>query len=192
MMDRGLQTRPEHICVFCGSSDGAHPAYREEATHLGARLAARGFGLVYGGASVGLMGAVADAALAGGASVIGVLPAVLKDREIAHRGLTELHYVDTMHERKALMADGAGAFLALPGGFGTLDEFLEILTWAQLGLHAKPCVLVNTRGYFDGLLRFLDHAVAEGFIRDQHRATLQVASGADDALDKIKRALPRL
>ena len=192
MMDRGLQTRPEHICVFCGSSDGAHPAYREEATHLGARLAAHGFGLVYGGASVGLMGAVADAALAGGAPVIGVLPAVLKDREIAHRGLTELHYVDTMHERKALMANRAGAFLALPGGFGTLDEFLEILTWAQLGLHAKPCVLVNTRGYFDGLLRFLDHAVAEGFIRDQHRATLQVASGADDALDKIKRALPRL
>ena len=192
MMDRGFQTRREHICVFCGSSDGAHPVYREEATGLGAWLAARGFGLVYGGASVGLMGAVADAALAGGAPVIGVLPAVLKDREIAHRGLTELHYVDTMHERKALMANRAGAFLALPGGFGTLDEFLEILTWAQLGLHAKPCVLVNTRGYFDGLLRFLDHAVAEGFIRDQHRATLQVASGADDALDKIKRALPRL
>ena len=179
------------LCVFCGSSYGAHPAYREEAAKLGALLAARGFGLVYGGASVGLMGAVADAALAGGAPVIGVLPAILKDREIAHPGLTELHYVDTMHERKARMADRADAFLALPGGFGTLDEFLEILTWAQFGLHSKPCLLVNTRSYFDGLLRFLDHAVAEGFIRDQHRTTLQAAIGADDALDRMERALPR-
>ena len=180
----------KHICVFCGSSNGAHPTYREQAAHLGAMLAARGFGLVYGGASVGLMGALADAALSGGAPVLGVLPAVLKDREIAHPGLTELLYVSTMHERKALMADRADAFLALPGGFGTLDEFLEILTWAQLGLHAKPCVLINTRGYFDSLLRFLDHAVAEGFLHARHRAALQIAPEAANALDRIERALP--
>ena len=153
-------------------------------------LAERGLGLVYGGASVGLMGAVADAALAGGAPVVGVLPAVLKDREVAHRGLTELHYVDTMHERKAMMADRADAFLAMPGGFGTLDEFLEILTWAQLGIHARPCVLVNTQGYFESLLRFFDHAVEQGFVRAQHRAALHVAADAQDALDFVERALP--
>ena len=188
MMDRAFQA--VYICVFCGSSNGAHPAYRAEAAHLGTLLAARRFGLVYGGASVGLMGALADSALSGGAPVVGVLPAVLKDREIAHPGLTELLYVATMHQRKALMADHAHAFLALPGGFGTLDEFLEILTWSQLGLHAKPCLLINTRGYFDGLLQFLDHAVAEGFIRNQHRATLQVAPDAETALNHIERALP--
>lgn len=137
---------------------------------------------MYGGASVGLMGLVADAALAGRAPVVGVLPAVLKDREIAHAGLTELHYVETMHARKALMAEHACAFVALPGGFGTLDELLEILTWAQLGIHAKPCVLVNTRGYFDGLLRFLEHAVSEGFVRPKHRARVLVAPDAEAAV----------
>jgi uncharacterized protein (TIGR00730 family) len=177
-----------YTCVFCGSRDGARPAYREEAARLGSLLAAQGFGLVYGGASIGLMGAVADAALAGGAPVIGVLPAVLKDREVAHSGLTELHFVATMHERKAVMADRANAFVALPGGFGTLDEFLEILTWAQLGIHAKPCILVNTHGYFDGLLQFLDHAVTEGFVRAAHRATLLVAPDAEAALSLLDAA----
>lgn len=180
-----------YVCVFCGSNDGADAVYRAEATRLGSLLAARGFGLVYGGASIGLMAAVADAALAGGAPVIGVLPSVLKDREVAHSRLTELHYVETMHQRKALMADRAAAFIALPGGFGTLDELLEILTWAQLGIHAKPCLLVNTRGYFDGLLRFLDHALTEGFIHPRHRTILQVARDAEGALVPLEGALKR-
>jgi uncharacterized protein (TIGR00730 family) len=179
----------KHVCVFCGSSDGARPAYLDAAIALGAGLGARGFGLVYGGANSGLMGAVADAALAAGAPVIGVLPSVLKDREVAHLGLTELHYVDTMHERKALMAERANAFVALPGGFGTLDEFLEVLTWGQLGIHAKPCVLVNTQGYFDRLLQFLDHAEAEGFLQPQYRARVQVVADAVGAMALIASAL---
>jgi uncharacterized protein (TIGR00730 family) len=146
-------------------------------------------GLVYGGASIGLMGALADAALAAGAPVVGVLPAVLRGREIAHPGLTELHFVGSMHERKALMAERSDAFLALPGGYGTLDEFLEILTWAQLGIHAKPCVLINMRGFYDGLLTFLDHAVEEGFLQPRNRALIQVASTVDQALDTVQAAL---
>lgn len=171
-----------YICVFCASSEGNDPAYRAAAGQLGTLLAKQGFGLVYGGACVGLMGAVADAALAGGAPVVGVLPEVLKDREVAHPGLTELHYVASMHERKAMMAGRASAFIALPGGFGTLDEFLEILTWAQLGIHAKPCVLVNTLGYYDGLLAFIEHAVMAGFIRAQHRGAIQVVTDAGAAV----------
>ena len=177
------------ICVFCGSSDGACPEYRAEATRLGTVLAARGWGLVYGGASVGLMGAAADATLAGGAPVVGVLPSVLREKEVAHRGLSELLYVDTMHQRKALMAERAHAFIVLPGGFGTLDEFFEILTWAQLGIHAKPCVLVNTLGYFDGLLAFLEHAVAQGFLRAAHRRSLSVAPDAEAALAMLPSTL---
>ena len=180
----------KYLCVFCGSTDGTDPEFRREASALGILLGARGFGLVYGGASVGLMGAVADASLAAGAPVVGVLPAVLRDREVAHSGLTELHYVGSMHERKALMSDRADAFLALPGGFGTLDEFVEILTWAQLGIHAKPCVLVNTGGYFDALLAFLDHAVAEGFLRPQNHALIKIAGNAEEAVALIEQALP--
>ncbi len=179
----------QYVCVFCGSSDGADPAYLQAATHLGSLLAARGFGLVYGGASIGLMAAVANAALAGGAPVVGVLPAVIEGREVAHPALTELHLVGTMHERKALMAERADAFVALPGGFGTLDEFLEILTWAQLGIHRKPCVLVNTRGYFDGLLSFLDHAVRERFIQPRHRGAMEVVADANAALATLERLL---
>ena len=177
------------ICVFCGSTNGTHPEYRIEAAHLGTLLAACGFSLVYGGTSVGLMGAVADAALAGGAPVVGVLPDVLKEREIAHPGLTELHYVGSMHERKAMMADRADAFVALPGGFGTLDEFIEVVTWAQLGIHSKPCVLVNTHGYFDGLLRFLDHSVSEGFVREANRSRVQVVESVEAAISLIEAAL---
>src|ERR1700679_3855697 len=145
--------------VYCGSADGNDPAYLAEARALGAAIAAAGLGLVYGGASAGLMGAVADAALAGGAEVIGVLPDILAGKEIAHAGLTRLELVSTMHERKARMAELADAFLILPGGYGTLEELLEIVTWAQLRLHSKPCILINTAGYWNGLLAFLDKAV---------------------------------
>ncbi len=165
------------------------PEYLEAARRLGNSLGGRGMGLVYGGASVGLMGALADAALAAGAPVVGVLPAVLEGREIAHRGLSELHFVGTMHERKALMAERADAFLALPGGYGTLDEFVEILTWAQLGIHAKPCVLVNMLGFYDGLLGFLDHAVEEGFLQAPNRALIRVAASVEEALDVLEASL---
>jgi uncharacterized protein (TIGR00730 family) len=178
-----------YAAVFCASSSGTAPEYLDAAKALGRELGARGMGLVYGGASVGLMGALADAALAAGAPVIGVLPAVLRDREIAHPGLSELHFVSTMHERKALMADRADAFLALPGGYGTLDEFLEILTWAQLGIHAKPCVLVNVLGFYDGLLRFLDHAVDQGFLQPRNRALIRVVTSVDEALESLHAAV---
>lgn len=156
--------------------------YRQAAEQLGRLLGERGFGLVYGGASIGLMGAVADAALAAGAPVLGVVPEVLRDAEVAHAGLTELHYVDSMHQRKALMAERADAFIALPGGFGTLDELMEIVTWRQLRIHAKPIVLVNTEQYFDGLLVFLDHAIKAGFIKAEHRAALLVVPTVEAAV----------
>jgi len=175
------------ICVFCGSSVGADAKYVAEAKSLGEQIAARGLGLVYGGTSIGLMGAAADAALAGGAEVIGVLPRNLQDREIAHRGLTSLRLVGSMHERKALMASLSDAFVALPGGYGTLDEFFEIVTWAQLKIHLKPCILINTGGYYDPLLRFLDHAVREEFVGPANRDLVQVAQNPADALESIAR-----
>ena len=167
---------------------GARPEYESAAGDLGRRIAEGGYGLVYGGGSVGLMGVAADAALAAGGEVVGVIPDVIVDLEVGHSGLTELHIVRTMHERKALMAERADAFLALPGGFGTMDEFMEIVTWAQLGIHSKPCVLVNVAGYFDGLLRFLDVGVSEEFIRPGNRALVQVASDATEALEIVERA----
>jgi uncharacterized protein (TIGR00730 family) len=170
------------VCVFCGSSPGAHPDYEAAARALGAGLADAGAQVVYGGASVGLMGALADAALAAGGEVVGVIPQSLVDREVAHPGLTALHVVGTLHERKARMAELSDAFVALPGGAGTLEELFEIYTWGQLGLHAKPLALVNVRGYFDGLLAFLDHAMAEGFLPAEHRARLTVADGPTDAV----------
>jgi uncharacterized protein (TIGR00730 family) len=175
------------ICVFCGSSVGANPRHLAEAKSLGRQMAGGGWGLVYGGTSVGLMGAVADAALSGGAEVIGVLPDALQDREIAHRGLTKLLPVGSMHERKALMASLSDAFIALPGGFGTLDEFFEIVTWAQLNIHSKPCVLINTDGYYDFLLRFLDHAVAQGFVRPTSLGLVQVKGDSAEALQWLER-----
>lgn len=175
------------ICVFCGSADGARPEYAETARELGRSIASKGYGLVYGGASVGLMGALADAGLAAGGEVLGVIPDVIMDREIAHRGLTKLHVVRTMHERKAMMADRADAFVALPGGYGTMDEFIEIVTWAQLRIHAKPCVLINVGGYYDGLLGFFDTAVAEGLIRPENRGLVQVAPDAAGAVEIIER-----
>ena len=173
------------VAVYCGSADGSRPAFRAEALALGEAIAAAGFGLVYGGANIGLMGAVADAALAGGAEVIGVLPDVLVGKEIAHAGLTALEMVPTMHERKARMAELADAFLVLPGGYGTLDELMEAVTWAQLRMHAKPCVLINTEGYWDGLLAFLDSAVAAGFLRAENKKLLLVAANAGEAVRMI-------
>ena len=174
-----------HICVFCGSSVGANPKYLAEAKSLGRHMAGRGWGLIYGGTSIGLMGATADAALSGGAEVIGVLPKALQDREIAHRGLTKLHLVGSMHERKASMASLSDAFIALPGGYGTLDEFFEIVTWAQLKIHSKPCVLINTDGYYDFLLRFLDHVVTQEFVRPANLRLVQVARDSEEALHWI-------
>ena len=171
--------------VYCGSANGNDPAFLAEAKALGAAIAAAGLDLVYGGASVGLMGAVADAALADGAEVIGVLPDVLAGKEIAHAGLTRLELVSTMHERKARMAELADAFLVLPGGYGTLEELLEVVTWAQLRLHAKPIVLINTVGYWDGLLGFLDTALAAGFLKPKNRALMLVAGSALEAVRMV-------
>jgi hypothetical protein len=171
------------VAVYCGSAEGSDPAFLAEATALGRAIAAAGMGLVYGGANVGLMGAVADAALAAGAEVIGVLPEVLAGKEIAHTGLTSLELVPTMHERKARMAELADAFLVLPGGYGTLDELMEAVTWAQLGLHAKPCILINTAGYWDGLVAFLDSTVTAGFLKAENRRLLLVSSNAAEAVN---------
>ena len=175
----------KRVAVYCGSAPGSNPAYLAEAKALGEALARARLGLVYGGASVGLMGAVADAALAGGAEVIGVLPEILSGSEIAHRGLTRLEMVPTMHERKARMVKLADAFLMLPGGYGTLDEMMEIVTWKQLRLHAKPCVLINTHGYWDPLLAFLDRAVEAGFLRLENRGLLEVVPGANEAVMRV-------
>ena len=178
-------TRTRRVAVYCGSADGKDPAFLVEARALGSAIAAAGLGVVYGGANVGLMGAVADAALEAGADVIGVLPEVLAGREIAHTGLTRLETVATMHQRKARMVALAEAFLILPGGFGTLDEMLEIVTWSQLRLHAKPCILINTLGYWDGLLKFLDSTVAAGFLKPENRALLLVAESAQEAVERV-------
>lgn len=179
------QKSVRRVAVYCGSADGNNPAFRSEAMALGAAIATAGLGLVYGGASVGLMGAVADAALAGGAEVIGVLPDVLAGKEIAHNGLSTLELVSTMHERKARMAELADAFLVLPGGYGTLEELLEAVTWAQLRLHAKLCILINTVGYWDGLLTFLDTAVSAGFLKPKNRALMRVAASAKEAVGMV-------
>lgn len=162
--------RLERVCVFCGSNRGKRPEYLAAATAVGTLLAERGIGLVYGAGNVGLMGALADAALAAGGEVIGVIPEALVQWEVAHQGLTELRIVGSMHERKAQMADLSDAFLALPGGFGTLEELCEVLTWSQLGIHAKPCGLLNVESYFDPLLRLFDQAVDEAFLRTAHRS----------------------
>lgn len=179
--------RRRRVCVFCGSSEGAQTAYRAAAAELGRTLARAGLGVVYGGARVGLMGALADAALAAGGEVIGVIPRGLAAREIAHDGLSRLYVVETMHERKARMAQQSDAFVALPGGYGTLEELFEAVTWTQLGIHAKPCLMMNTQGYFDALLRFLDHAMREGFIQGRHRGAIRVASDARETLRMLGR-----
>jgi uncharacterized protein (TIGR00730 family) len=176
------------VAVFCGSAFGSNPAFRAEAAALGAAIGKAGLGLVYGGASRGLMGALADAALAEGAEVIGVLPAALDGREIGHTHLTSLEVVLTMHERKARIHELSDAILVLPGGYGTLDELMEAVTWAQIGLIAKPIILINTANYWDGLLAFLDTAVASGFIEARNRELMRVAANAADALAMAARA----
>jgi uncharacterized protein (TIGR00730 family) len=173
------------LCVFCGSSAGRRADYAEAAHALGQAIAGRGFGLVYGGASVGLMGMVADGALSAGGEVIGVLPKSMQERELAHGGLTELHIVGSMHERKAMMADRSDGFIALPGGIGTLEEMFEIWTWGQLGYHRKPLGMLNVAGYYDALGRFLDTTVAEGFVQAPHRAMAMVESDAGRLLDRM-------
>ncbi len=175
----------KRICVYCGSSPGKHPSYRQAADNLAAELVKRGIGLVYGGASVGLMGQVADAVLAAGGEVTGVIPQMLVDKEVAHNGLSELKIVSSMHDRKATMADLSDGFIALPGGLGTLEELFEILTWSQLGLHRKPCALLNVAGYYDHLAAFIDHAVSEQFIKPAHRELLIIGDQPDLLLQRM-------
>lgn len=177
-------------CVFCGSNMGRRPAYEAAAKALGAALAARNIGLVYGGASVGLMGTVADAALNAGGEVIGVLPQALKDKELAHPSLTELKIVGSMHERKATMAELSDGFIALPGGAGTLEETFEIWTWAQLGMHQKPVGLLNVEGFYDQLQAFLDHVAAEAFMKPIHRGLLMAAPDPASLIDALQTAEP--
>jgi uncharacterized protein (TIGR00730 family) len=179
--------RVQHVCVFCGSSPGARPIYVQAARHLGQTLARRGLTLVYGGAKVGTMGQLAQAALNAGGHVIGVIPRALVEMEVAHTGLPELRVVESMHERKALMADLADAFIALPGGLGTIEEFFEVLCWSQLGLHVKPCGLLNVGGYYDRLTSFLDHSVEEQFVRATHRDLVLVEQDTDALLEAFER-----
>ncbi|HWZ12656.1 MAG TPA: TIGR00730 family Rossman fold protein [Acidobacteriaceae bacterium] len=173
------------VCVFCASSDVKDARLLAAARDLGAELAANGIATIYGGAHVGLMGALADSALAAGGEVFGVIPRALVDREIAHRGLTRLEIVDSMHERKARMAALSDAFVALPGGLGTMDEFIEIVTWAQLGIHAKPCYLVNLDGYYDNLLAFFRDAVVRGLVKQQNVDRIRVLTSIDDLLQAL-------
>jgi uncharacterized protein (TIGR00730 family) len=176
------------ICLFCGASPGSNPAYRDAAHRFGEVLAERNITLIYGGGSVGLMGVAADACLAKGGKVVGVIPRLLMEKEVGHAGVTEMHVVETMHERKALMTQMSDAFIALPGGYGTLDELFESLTWLQLSYHTKPIGLLNVAGFFDQLIGFLDHAHGERFLREQHRASLQVDTDLGVLIDKLRAA----
>lgn len=175
------------VCVYCGAHSGILPEYGEAARRTAAALAERDLTLVYGGGSIGLMGILADAMLACGGRVIGIIPRYLTAQEIAHAGLTELHVVESMHDRKALMMELSDAFIALPGGIGTLEELFEVLTWSQLGLHAKPCGLLNVRGYYDTLIALLDHAVEQRFLKPQHRDLLRVDDDATRLIDELAR-----
>ena len=175
------------LCVYCGSSSGKHPEYAQQARAFGAERARRGISLVYGGGNVGLMGVVADAVLAGGGKVIGVIPRQLVDREVAHAGLTELQVVDTMHQRKTRMFELSDAFVALPGGFGTLDEMFEMLTWSQLGLHSYPCAFLDVRGYYAPLRGMMDHMVGEGFVRAVQRENVWFGGDMSQLFDWMSR-----
>ncbi len=179
-----------NVCVFCGSKSGSKPIYTETARELGAELARRGLTLVYGGGRVGLMGDIATAATAAGGAVIGIIPHALSGKEIAYAEATELIVVDTMHTRKALMADRSDAFVAPPGGYGTCDELFEIITWAQLGIHRKPVALLNVNNFFTPLIAWLDHVVEEGLLKPKHRELLLVAESAGDLLDRLASYIP--
>jgi uncharacterized protein (TIGR00730 family) len=178
------------ICVFCGASPGARPAYADAATELARLLTASGIGVVFGGGGVGLMGVLADAVLAAGGEITGVIPRALVDKEIGHRRVADLRVVDSMHERKATMAELSDAFVALPGGLGTLEELFEVYTWSQLGLHAKPCGLLDIESYYADIEAFLDHAVRERFLRTEHRSMLVVESDAGVLLERLRRFRP--
>jgi uncharacterized protein (TIGR00730 family) len=190
--NRAMTSALRSICVFCGSSVGNRPEYAAAAAEFGRLLASRGIRVVYGAGNVGLMGIVADAALVAGGEVIGVIPQMLVDRELAHRRITDLRIVGSMHERKALMAELSDAFVALPGGLGTYEELCEVLTWAQLGIHHKPCGCLNVLDYFTPLERLLDHAVAEGFMRPEHRGILVSSSDPHDLLARLAQHQPPL
>lgn len=177
------------ICVFLGSSPGRSPVYREAAVQFGTLLAQRGIGLVYGGGTVGLMGAIADAATAAGGEVIGIIPQALRAREHDHQGISELHVVETMHERKALMAKMADGFVCLPGGIGTFEELFEVWTWAQLGYHDKPCGLLDVAGFYSRMSGFIDHVVEEGFLQPRHRAMLMIEHEPEIMLDRMAHYL---
>jgi|SRR5664279_1054326 len=178
------------ICVFCGSSSGSRPEYAAAAEELGGELARRNIGLVYGGGNVGLMGIIANAVLTAGGEAIGVIPENLMAREVGHKGLTKLHVVHSMHERKALMADLSDAFVAMPGGFGTLEEFCEVLTWSQLGLHTKPCGILNVFGFYTPLLRMFDHAVEERFLKPENRALVLARESPMELLRELEQWRP--
>ena len=179
-----------HICIFCGSNYSNRPIYAEAARDVGRALAERGIGLVYGGGHVGLMGEVANSALEAGGTVIGVIPEALFSRELGHTGLTELHVVGSMHDRKKMMEDLSDAFITLPGGFGTMEEFFEVLTWAQLGLHGKPCGLLNIDGYFNSLLSLFDTFIEERFARREHLDFVLAEERIEDLLDRIANYTP--
>jgi uncharacterized protein (TIGR00730 family) len=178
------------ICVFCGSSQGSRPEYRTAAEEMGRELVRRNVGLVYGGGKVGLMGVIADAVLKAGGEAVGVIPEHIMSREIGHEGLTKLHVVQSMHERKALMADLSDAFIAMPGGFGTLEEFCEVVTWTQLGLHAKPCGILNVLGYYTPLLAMFDHAVEERFLKPENRCLVLARESAAELLRALEEWRP--
>lgn len=182
--------RIKSICVFCGSSTGKNPAYMDGAKSLGKEIARRNLAMVYGGGNTGLMGAAANACLEAGGQVEGVIPEALFNEKLGQDALTKLHVVGSMHERKALMAKLSDAFVAMPGGFGTFEEFFEVLTWAQLGIHIKPCGLLNVKGYYDGLLAFLDHAAAEGFIHSPHRQLIHTSETPAELVEKLLNAKP--
>lgn len=196
--DRSLSQEPppiRRICVFCGSSAGEDPKYLDAAAAIGSLLAREEIGLVYGGSRVGLMGRLANTVLEAGGEVTGFIPRALVNREVAHTGLTDLHVVESMHERKAFMAEASDAFVALPGGLGTLEEFCEVLTWGQLGLHRKPCALLDIKDFFQPLIRFLNHAVKEGFLAPTHRSMVIVESDPEAVLRRLREyrapAVPR-
>src|ERR1039458_5886155 len=180
----------KRICVFCGSSQGSRPEYRAAAEEMGAELVRRKIGLVFGGGKVGLMGVIADAVLKADGEAVGVIPEHIMSREIGHKGLTKLHVVHSMHERKALMADLSDAFIAMPGGFGTLEEFCEVLTWSQLGLHAKPCGILNVLGYYTPLLAMFDHAVEERFLKPENRGLVLARESAAELLRALEEWRP--
>jgi len=177
------------LCVFCGSRGGGDARFAEAAVELGQVLARRGIGVVYGGGRVGLMGVLADSALEAGGDVIGIIPQSLAEREVAHTGLTELHVVESMHDRKALMGELSAGFIALPGGFGTLEEFCEVITWSQLGIHSKPCGLLNVAGYFDHLIAMFDYAVEQGFISEVNRRIVLEAERPEEIVDRMTSVL---